>query len=240
MAPVGGHDHICREKEKSMKKKLLILICSVALMATTAQAGLFKNSVDLADLSEVSPQTLETLKETEFAVFVAQVNLNAAKAAERRAAGGVKAANRTLEAEELDLNAAKAELKAAKANQDDERITAATARIAGAEEDIKTAKALRTWKAQEQEARQAEVAMTKSALDLAEANRDLARVRLLKQENATAGQKYDLADLERNASKQQKNYDGASRKAGDKIAKIDKAKADWDRLAKNIDLTGTE
>ena len=109
-----------------MTKKLLVFICSVGLLVTAAQAGLFKNSVDLADLAEVSPEALETLKETEFAVFVAHVRLNAAKAAERRAAGGGAAADRILEAENLDLKAATAELKAAKANQDQERMTAAT------------------------------------------------------------------------------------------------------------------
>jgi len=101
-----------------MTKRLLVLICSVGLLVTTAQAGLFKNSVDLADLAEVSPETLEILEETEFAVFVAQVRLNTAKAAERRAAGGVTAADRMLEAENLDLKAATAELKAAKANHE--------------------------------------------------------------------------------------------------------------------------
>lgn len=223
-----------------MKKKLLVLICSAALMATGVQAGLFKNSVDLADLSDLSPQSLENLKESEFAVFLAQVQLNAAKAAERRAAGAVKATNRTLEAENLDMKAAKAESKAAKANQDSERETVATARIAGANEDLLTAKALLKWKAQEQEAREAQVAMAKSELDMAEANRDLARLRLLTQEAAPSFDKYDLGEFERSAEKRKKELDAASRKAQDKLAKLDKLKSEWDRLAKNIDLTETE
>jgi hypothetical protein len=177
-----------------LKNRLLILVCFVGLIATATQAGLFKNSVDLADLSEVSPDSLETLRETEFAVFVAQVRLNTAKA----------------------------EQKAAKANQDEERTTAATARVTGAREDLQTAKALRKWKAQEGEARQAEVAMEKSALDLAEAKRDAA------------------ADFERSVANRQKEYDAASRKAQDKMAKVDQLEVDWSRLARNVGFATTE
>lgn len=221
-------------------KKLLILACCGVLLTTIAVAGLFKNSVDLADLSEVAPEALETLQATEFAVFVEQVRLSAAKAATARAEGGVKTANRTLEAEKLDLKAAEAELKAAKANQDSERSAAADAGIAGAKADLATVKALRDWKMQEQKARQAEVAVAKSAVDLAEANRDLARVRLLKQANAPSGEKYDPGEIERTVSKRQKEYDDANRKASAAIAKIDKLKLDWDRLAKNTGVAESE
>jgi len=138
------------------------------------------------------------------------------------------------------MKAAKAESKAAKANQDDERMTAATARIAGAGEDLETAKALRKWKTQEQEARVAEVSMAKSALDLAEAKRDIARVRLLSQENTPSSGKYDVNDFERNVAKRQKEYDAASRKAREKMAKADKLKIDWDRVAENVELVEAE
>jgi len=223
-----------------MRIRRLAVLCTAALLATAAPAGLFKNSVDLADLSEVSPEALQTLVDTEFAVFTAQVRLNGVKAAERRAAGGAKAASQTLDAENLDLKAAKAELKAAKANQDDERTTAATAMIAGAEEDQETAKALRRWKNQEQEARQAEVAMAKSAVDLAEAERDLARVRLLNKEQLPSAKKYELSDFESNVVKRRKELDVAGDKAKDKLAKLDKLKSEWDQLAKNLDLGEVE
>jgi len=236
----GGCDRIRIMKEKPLKNRLLMLICVVCVMTTATQGGLFKNSVDLADLSEVSPDSLETLKDTEFAVFVAQVRVHTVKAAENRAAGGVKAANQIVEAENLDMKAAEAEQKAAKANQDEERTTAATARITGTKEDLETAKALRKWKAQEQEARQAEVAMAKSALDLAEATRDAARMRLLIREDVPSAKKYDLADLDREVAKRQKEYDSASRKARDKMARVDKLKADWNQLAKNVDFAATE
>jgi len=138
------------------------------------------------------------------------------------------------------MKAAKAESKAAKANQDDERMTAATALIAGAEEDLATARALLKWQEQEQEAREAEVSMAKSALDLAEARRDIARVRLLSQENAPSVEKYDLSDFESNVAKRQKEHETASRKAREKMARVDKLKVDWERLAKNVDIAETE
>lgn len=223
-----------------MKNKWLVSVCLVALLVSVAQAGLFKNSVDLADLSEVSPEALESLRETEFAVFLAEVQLNTSKAAERRAAGGLKAANQTVDAETLDIKAAKAEQKAATANQDELRMTSAAARVASDQEDIETAKALRKWKAQEQEARQAEVAMMKSALDLAEARRDAARVQLLANENTPSSDKYDPAEFAKSVSKRQTEFDAAARKARDKMAKTDKLKTDWDRLAKNLPIAPAE
>ena len=223
-----------------MKRKLWMTLLALCLVVPLAQAGLFKNSVDLADLSETSPEALETLKDTEFAVFVARVRLNTAKADERRAGGGVKAADRTLEAENLDLKAAKAELKAAKANVDENRSTAAAAQIAGAEEDLETSRALRKWKEQEREAQEARVAMAKSALDLAEARRDLARVSLLKSESAPSAEKYDIDEFEKSVAKRQKEYDSANGKAIEKTARVDKAKAAWDRIAKNVELVGEE
>lgn len=87
--------------------KKIIAFTLLSLSAICCEAGLFKNSVDLADLAEVPAEALVELEEAEFGVFRAQVGLNSAKAAERRAAGAVKAAERTLETEDQAPAAAK-------------------------------------------------------------------------------------------------------------------------------------
>jgi hypothetical protein len=48
-----------------MQKILMILAFSV-FFYHSANAGLFGDDVDLADLSQLSPDALETLKDTEF------------------------------------------------------------------------------------------------------------------------------------------------------------------------------
>jgi hypothetical protein len=55
-----------------LKFRLLLLTVFLSLVTSGAQGGLFKNSVDLADLSEVPPETLD--------MKAAQAELKAAKA----------------------------------------------------------------------------------------------------------------------------------------------------------------
>lgn len=216
-----------------MKYRVVVLILMMAMIAGPAQAGLFKDSVDLADLGQVDPAALQSLKETEFGVFLAQVRLNAAKAAERRAGGGVKTAKRMLDAEDLDLKAATAEVKAAEANEDAARREAAAAVLAGAREDLRTAKLLITWQEQEKESAQARVRMAKAGVDLAESRRDVARVRLMQQEKAPGAGKYALADFEKNVSSREKDHGKALRKSETETGKAAKAKAAWEQVSKN-------
>ena len=143
--------------------KKVIAVTLLSLFAVCCEAGLFKNSVDLADLAEVPADALIEIKETEFEVFLAQVGLSSAKAAERRAAGAGKAADRLLETENLDLKAAEAEVKAAKANKDIERLAAAEAVLTSAERDKRTAKQFLEWKEHERETRQVEEKVSATA-----------------------------------------------------------------------------
>jgi len=92
---------------------------------------------------------LVELQDAEFGVFLAQVGLSSAKAAERRAAGAGKAAERMLETENLDLKAAEAEVKAARANKDVDRLAAAEALLKSAERAKKTARQFLQWKEHE-------------------------------------------------------------------------------------------
>ncbi len=211
--------------------KKVIAVTLLTLFAICCEAGLFKNSVDLADLAEVPADALVEIQETEFGVFLAQVGLNSAKAAERRAVGAGRAADRLLDTEDLDLKAAKAEVKAAKANQDAERLAAAEAVLRSAERDKRTAKQFLEWKEYERETRQAEEKMAATALDLSEARRDLARAELLVRSQVPAAGKYDVADLAKTVRKRQTEYDSASRKAGSKALELAKLERQWLRLA---------
>ena len=54
-------------------RKILIYLVILALVYNGANAGLFGDDVDLADLSQLSPDALETLKDAEFNVFFTKV-----------------------------------------------------------------------------------------------------------------------------------------------------------------------
>jgi len=60
-------------------RKILIYLAILALVHNGANAGLFGDDVDLADLSQLSPDALETLKDTEFNVFLTKVEHAGAK-----------------------------------------------------------------------------------------------------------------------------------------------------------------
>ena len=54
-------------------RKILMSLAILALVYNGANAGLFGDDVDLADLSQLSPAALETLKDTEFDLFLTKV-----------------------------------------------------------------------------------------------------------------------------------------------------------------------
>ena len=215
-----------------MKNLTLIgIIASLGIVTTVCEAGLFKNSVDLADLSEISLETLGDLRDSEFEVLVAQIGLNSAKAAERGAEGAAKAAGRMLETENLDLKAAKAEVQAAKANKDSERTRSAETLLSEAEIDHRTAKLFLQWKEGERAARRIDVKAAASRLDLAEAQRDLARAKLLLREGAPSALKYDAAEMQKSVSRRQKEFGEASRRAQAESLKVEALKLEWLQLA---------
>ena len=47
-------------------RKVLMYLAILVLFYNSANAGLFGDDLDLADLSQLSPDALETLKDTEF------------------------------------------------------------------------------------------------------------------------------------------------------------------------------
>lgn len=218
--------------------KKIIAITFVSLFAICCEAGLFKNSVDLADLAAVPAGALVEIKETEFEIFLAEVGLSSAKAAERRSAGAGKTAEHQLETENLDLKAAEAEVKAAKANQDVKRLAAAETVLTSAKRDQRSAKQFLAWKKHERETRQAEEKVAATRLDLAEARRDLARAELLARHHVPAAGKYDISDLAKTVRKRQTEYDNVSRKTGSKVLELEKLEREWLRSERTAGDSG--
>ncbi|MDH3283813.1 MAG: hypothetical protein OEQ13_03665 [Acidobacteriota bacterium] len=211
---------------------LPIVVALAAAVSIPAQAGLFKDSVDLADLAQLSSEGLESLKDTEFAAFVARVKLEAAKAREDQAQGALKAAKRTISVEELDMKAATAEAKAAKANQDEDRLAAAEVLGRDAKTDLEVARLFEAWKKDDRASTRAAVKHAEAQLDLAEARRDHARVERLFAEKAAAASKYDSAEYAKRVSKRQGEADKTSRSAEKTAAKAAKSKAAFEAAAK--------
>ena len=73
-------------------RKILMGLAILVIFYNSAYAGLFKDDVDLADLSQLSPEALETLKDIEFNAFVKKVKLAGAKVLENMAKNDLKTA----------------------------------------------------------------------------------------------------------------------------------------------------
>ena len=65
-------------------QKILMGLAILAIVYNGANAGLFKDDVDLADLSQLSPEALDTFKDTEFKVFLMKVRHAGAKVLENK------------------------------------------------------------------------------------------------------------------------------------------------------------
>ena len=78
-------------------RKIPMILAVLVLFYYSADAGLFGDAVDLADLSQLSPDALETLKDTEFNVFLYKVRHAGAKILENKAGDDLKKAKLTLD-----------------------------------------------------------------------------------------------------------------------------------------------
>ena len=123
-------------------RKILIYLVILALAYNGANAGLFGDDVDLADLSQLSPDALETLKDTEFNVFLTKVKHAGAKVLENKAGEGLKASKLALDSKNLHLKSAEADLKEAGATQDQGQIEDADKALRIANENYERAKML--------------------------------------------------------------------------------------------------
>jgi hypothetical protein len=60
-------------------RKILVVLSILVFVYSGTNAGLFKEDMDLADLSQLSSEALETFKDNEFNVFLMKVKHAGAK-----------------------------------------------------------------------------------------------------------------------------------------------------------------
>lgn len=210
-------------------KKILMVLAILAIVYNSANAGLFKDDVDLADLSQLSPEALDTFKDTEFNVFLMKVRHAGAKVFENKAKEDLKASRLTLDAKYKHFKSAEANLKEAKAAQDSTRIDAAEKTLQIANKELEHAKLLIQWKEKEVDVQTAGVEKAKLAVSVAEYERDLARVSKLTEQNVPSAVKYSLSDFQKRLEKKQKQYEKAVSTEAKEIAEAKKRKAAYDK-----------
>ena len=190
-------------------RKILVGLAILVIFYNSAYAGLFKDDVDLADLSQLSPEVLETLKQTEFNVFLMKVKHAGAKVLENMAKNDLKKSKLTLDAKKQRFKSAEADLKEAKASQNSTLIDSAEKALRNANKELEHAKLLIQWKEKEVDVQTAGVEKAKLDVALSEAERDLARVSKLIEKNVPSAKKYNLSDFKANLDKKHKKYQKA-------------------------------
>ena len=213
-------------------RKILIYLAILVLFYCSANAGLFRDDVDLADLSQLSPDALETLKDTEFNVFLTKVKHAGAKVLENKASENLKAAKLTLDSKNLHLKSAEADLKEAKATKDQRQIEAADKALRIAKEDYQRAKMLIKWKEKGIDVQVASVKKAKLAVELSEAERDVARVSKLIEQNVASAQKFNLSEFKAKVDKKNKEYQKALSTETKEIAEAKKLNAEYEKMSK--------
>jgi hypothetical protein len=205
------------------------MIALAVAMILSGVASAAESRVDLLELAQLSPESLESLRDTEFEVFRAHLMLKAGKQRESEARQSLSTVKRELQIEQLDLKAAKAEHKAAKANTDTQRVSLADAALKNASRDRATAELLIEWKEKELRASRLAVDQSKLGLTLAEARRDLARAHALQSAQAPSAVNYPVAEYQKNAIKAQQAYDAALAKAEKMAAEADQFARKWQK-----------
>jgi colicin import membrane protein len=206
---------------------LVFTLASALLLAGTAMAARAP-TVELADLSQVSTEGQDSLKDVQHEVQLAETAVSGARVAVDEAKEELKISKSTLAGRKADLKAAKQERVAAKKNDDAERLASADARVSSASAALAETKARLAWAKKNLVARKAEVDLAKANLALAQANLELARAELLSAEGVTAAENYALADFRGHQAKQAQAFHKASEKTQKKIGAADKAKASWE------------
>ncbi len=209
-------------------RKILIVLAILAITYSVAEAGIFKEDVDLADLSTLSQDALETLKDTEFNVFLMKVKHAGAKASENKANNNLKTAQLTLNAKRQRLKSSEADLKEAKSTHDSARIDAAEKALNNAKKELEHAKLLIQWKEKEVDVKAARVKKAKLAISVAEHERDLARVSKLKAQNLPSAAKYSLSDFNKRLEKKQRDSQKAVSAEAKQMTEAKKRKAVYD------------
>ena len=209
----------------------LMVLMGVCLWARS-EAGFFGDEVDLADLSQLSPEALDTLKEVEFALFIARVKHAGAKVKENRAREDLKSAKSQLNTKSIELKAAKAKYKEVSESSAGKRAQEAQAALRSAQEQHDVIQLLVKWKKKELDVQSAGVAKEKAAVSIAEANRDLAGVMKLVESKVTSAGRYNMDDFKKNLEKRQKEYDTAVTREEKEMLDANTLKAEYEKASK--------
>jgi len=197
-----------------------------------SEAGLFGDEVDLADLSQLSSEALDTLKEVEFAVFIARVKHAGAKVKENRAREDVKSAKSQLDTKSIELKAAKAKYKEVGERFAGKQLSEAQADLRSAQEQHDIIQLLVKWKKKELDVQSAGVAKEKAAVSIAEANRELAGVMKLVESKAPSAGHYNIEDFKKNLEKRRKEYDTAVTREKKEMLDAKTLKAEYEKVSK--------
>jgi hypothetical protein len=215
----------------SLKPVLFISIIALIFISHSSMASFFKDAVDMADLSQLSPHALETLKDSEFKVFLETLGHAAEKVKANKAREELKSAESDLSAKNLRLQAAKKELKGIQEKSAGKKLTAAEETLRAAQKEYDFVKLFKTWKEKELDACNASVQKAKAAISVAEAERDLARVEKLTAEKIPSAGKYMVAEFKKQLEKKKKTYEAAADKEKSKISEAEKFKREYERLS---------
>ena len=212
-----------------MRKYFLCLMAST-LLFSGAEAGLFGDDVDFADLSQLSSEALETLKDAEYKVFYSKVKHAEMKVLEKREREDLKSVKSVLDAKRLRFKAAKTELKDIRERSAGKKLADAEAVLRNAQKAVDIAKLHVNWKEKELDMRIAGAEKEKAAIAVAEAERDLARVLKLHAQKAPSAGKYRVDDFKEGLGKRQKELEIAISKEKSEIFEAKKRKLDYEKL----------
>ena len=216
-------------------KKIFVIFVILVFICPGVEAGLFKSGVDFEDLSSLSLQALETLKDAEFSVFLTQVKLGGAKKSEKQAKEHLKAANLVYDSKQIMLKSARKDLKEAQTASDQGKIASMEKTLRGVQEEFDKATALVIWREKEVDAREAGVKRAKVELALAEAERDFARISKMIKEKVSAAGKYKLEDFKKNVLKRKKEHAAAVETEKQTVQEADRHRQKYEKALKKTE-----
>ena len=213
-----------------------IAICLTVLksicLSGQPEAGLFGNEVDLADLSQLPTEALNTFKDVEFAVFIANVKLAGSKVKENRAREESKAVKSQMDTKSLELKAAKAKYKEVSESSAGKRASEAQAALQSAQKQYDVIQLLMKWKKKELDVQSAGVAKGKAAVSVTEANRELDRVMKLVEIKVTSAGRYNVEDFRSSLKKRQKEYDKAVAREKKEMIDASSLRTEYEKASK--------
>ena len=213
-------------------RKTFISLMMALLVYHGVEAAAFKDAVDLADLAQLSPEALETLKDAEFKVLLGKIELASTQEMEQKTRQVIKSAKLERDSKKFRLKAAQAEIKDAKAASDRVKIDAAEKTLNIAKNELEVAKTLVKWKDRKVDAAEAGVERAKAALSVREAERELIWASKLKEQKVPAAAHYIIPELKKKLENKQKDFEAAVRKEKKKTLEANKLKTEYEKLFK--------